>query len=306
MSVRVSTVVRACASSRRTRRCRTSVDVQVVRTPSYRVQRRVSPHGGVDRRRLTASFVDPCSRNPCGQGVCEVVPSLVHGYLCRCAGDAISLTSCNGTTRPTARGRLPSHVLFSDSKWLLFQSVHQRSMHRRLDQFLLQLSTDVDGQALQRYVNVLSFVPVRNARDERVERMPSPCASNPCHPGRCFQLNDPAVPMVCYCQNEQFGLSCRGTSICWTARRMHRLPLLGSEYFSSTSRMLTMSSITTTSTTTSTTSMASTTTTARPPYACNPFDSRTCMNDGRCLATTQNFRCLCQAGFTGTFCEISK
>ena len=40
--------------------------------------------------------IDPCSRNPCGQGICEVVPSLAHGYLCRCSGDTISLTSCNG------------------------------------------------------------------------------------------------------------------------------------------------------------------------------------------------------------------
>ena len=41
-------------------------------------------------------YLDPCSRNPCGTGICEVVPSLLHGYLCRCAGDTISLTSCNG------------------------------------------------------------------------------------------------------------------------------------------------------------------------------------------------------------------
>jgi hypothetical protein len=45
---------------------------------------------------IISLFIDPCSRNPCGQGACEVVPSLLHGYLCRCAGDAISLTSCNG------------------------------------------------------------------------------------------------------------------------------------------------------------------------------------------------------------------
>ena len=41
-------------------------------------------------------YLDPCSRNPCGEGTCEIVPSLLHGYLCRCAGDTISLTSCNG------------------------------------------------------------------------------------------------------------------------------------------------------------------------------------------------------------------
>ncbi|CAF4652379.1 unnamed protein product, partial [Rotaria magnacalcarata] len=38
----------------------------------------------------------PCARNPCGLGECEAVPSLIHGYLCRCPGNVISLTHCNG------------------------------------------------------------------------------------------------------------------------------------------------------------------------------------------------------------------
>jgi hypothetical protein len=49
-----------------------------------------------------------------------------------------------------------------------------------------------------------------------------------------------------------------------------------------------------------------TSTTTRSPYACNPFDSRTCMNGGRCLQTVTSFRCICSSGFTGAFCEMSK
>jgi hypothetical protein len=52
--------------------------------------------------------IDPCSRNPCGQGACEAVPSLIHGYLCRCAGDVISLTTCNGNVR---RSNLSSSLM---------------------------------------------------------------------------------------------------------------------------------------------------------------------------------------------------
>ncbi|CAF4808752.1 unnamed protein product, partial [Rotaria magnacalcarata] len=36
---------------------------------------------------LPCPFESPCARNPCGLGECEAVPSLIHGYLCRCPGN---------------------------------------------------------------------------------------------------------------------------------------------------------------------------------------------------------------------------
>ncbi|CAF4317367.1 unnamed protein product, partial [Adineta steineri] len=99
----------------------------------------------------------------------------------------------------------------------------------------------------------------------------SACEKNPCSPGKCFQLNDLNIPFVCLCPSGQFGLSCR---------------IFG--YSSSTARVL-----------------ATTSTTTSSPYTCNPFDSRICMNGGRCLQTSNDYRCLCKPGFTGVFCEMN-
>lgn len=74
----------------------TIVNVEMDRILFYLVHRKVC----IDHfERLVDDdlhYLDPCSHNPCGHGICEVVPKLLYGYLCRCAGDTISLTSCNG------------------------------------------------------------------------------------------------------------------------------------------------------------------------------------------------------------------
>ena len=77
---------------------------------------------------------------------------------------------------------------------------------------------------------------------------------------------------------------------------------LALDYYSSTARMSPTIRITMPTTTTTTT----VTTTMRSPHACNPFELGSCMNGGRCLATVHSYRCLCQSGYTGHFCEMSK
>ena len=47
-------------------------------------------------RRVRERGLDSCSSNPCGQGICEVVTNLRHGYLCQCNDGTLSLTTCNG------------------------------------------------------------------------------------------------------------------------------------------------------------------------------------------------------------------
>jgi len=77
--------------------------------------------------------LDPCSGNPCGQGICEIVRSLPHGYLCRCPGEQISLTSCN---RKCSRiiylnFFFSNDYLFSNSNELLCKSMRKWFMYRR-------------------------------------------------------------------------------------------------------------------------------------------------------------------------------
>lgn len=52
--------------------------------------------------------------------------------------------------------------------------------------------------------------------------------------------------------------------------------------------------------------LTTTSTTVRTPYACNPIDSEACFHGGKCLQTTYGYRCICNAGYTGSFCELSK
>ncbi|CAF1277775.1 unnamed protein product [Adineta ricciae] len=115
------------------------------------------------------------------------------------------------------------------------------------------------------------------------EQITSPCSKNPCNPGKCLQLNEPNIPFVCLCPNGQFGLSCR---------------MFG--YLPSTARIFT-TAITTTTTTTTTTMR----TTTNSLFTCDPYDSRSCMNGGRCLQAANNYRCLCKPGYTGVFCDMN-
>jgi hypothetical protein len=46
--------------------------------------------------------------------------------------------------------------------------------------------------------------------------------------------------------------------------------------------------------------------TVRSPYVCSPFSSKPCKNGGRCLQTLHGYQCLCNEGYTGAFCEMSK
>lgn len=44
----------------------------------------------------------------------------------------------------------------------------------------------------------------------------------------------------------------------------------------------------------------------RSPSTCSPLESESCKNGGRCLQTANSYRCICNPGFTGAFCEMSK
>ncbi len=38
---------------------------------------------------------------------------------------------------------------------------------------------------------------------------------------------------------------------------------------------------------------------------CNPLNTENCMHGGQCLPMMNGYQCLCTAGYTGRFCEIS-
>jgi len=46
--------------------------------------------------------------------------------------------------------------------------------------------------------------------------------------------------------------------------------------------------------------------TTRVLEICNPLNTLTCMHGGQCLPMMNGYQCLCTAGYTGRFCEISK
>ncbi|CAF4995957.1 unnamed protein product, partial [Rotaria sp. Silwood1] len=118
---------------------------------------------------------NPCSRNPCGQGVCEVVPKLLYGYLCRCAGDIISLTNCNVTRNVCASNPCINGICI---------------------------------EGLTSYI--CHCLPTWTGRMCN-EKIDSSCSNNQCGSGKCFQINDPSLPHVCLCSSGQFAVSCQNT-----------------------------------------------------------------------------------------------
>jgi hypothetical protein len=114
-----------------------------------------------------------------------------------------------------------------------------------------------------------------------VEKRLSPCHSNPCRTGQCLAVEHPLIAFVCLCADNQFARSCSSKSHDVSCRNYHI------ELFSIVEDVHVRSS-------------------ARSLSTCDPNDERTCTNHGHCLATSMGYRCLCQTGFTGPFCQQSK
>ncbi|CAF3620389.1 unnamed protein product [Adineta steineri] len=218
---------------------------------------------------------DICSNINCGSGVCILTQNPALPYFCRCPSGANTILPCP-TENPCSRKPCGQGVC----------EVVPNLLHGYLCRCagdaisLTSCNVTRSGCYSNPCINGLCIEGLASYYCNCLptwtgklcsEKIVSACEKNPCSPGKCFQLNDPNIPFVCLCPSGQFGLSCR---------------IFG--YSSSTARVL-----------------ATTSTTTSSPYTCNPFDSRICMNGGRCLQTSNDYRCLCKPGFTGVFCEMN-
>jgi hypothetical protein len=141
-------------------------------------------------------WLDPCSRNPCGQGICEVIPKLLYGYLCRCAGDTISLTNCNSTQNVCAANPCINGICIEG-----------------LTSFICNCLPGWSGRFCNGIIRWFLNIKKNNNFFLWIEKIDSPCSNNPCGTGECFSINKPSLPYICLCQNRRFSISCQSNNI---------------------------------------------------------------------------------------------